>query len=120
MNEIAEIQNWFQSQCDGDWEHGCGIRIESLDNPGWKIEIELNGTNLENAVFIPVERNVSPSLPERETDWYTCKVEESKFKGYGGPQHLKTILRMFLEWQKDLTANNTLVPTVAKRSGGTV
>ena len=115
MNEIAKIQNWFQSQCDGDWEHGRGIRIESLDNPGWKVEIELEGTDLENTVFIPIERNVSPSRPEGETDWYTCKVEEAKFKGYGSPQHLITILGIFLDWQKDICANKQIQAIAAER-----
>ena len=27
------LQSWYQSQCDGDWEHEFGIRIETLDNP---------------------------------------------------------------------------------------
>jgi hypothetical protein len=36
---IKWIQQWYVSQCDGDWEHECGIKITTLDNPGWDIKI---------------------------------------------------------------------------------
>ena len=44
MNTINWISTWFASQCDGDWEHENQIRIETLDNPGWDIVIDLSGT----------------------------------------------------------------------------
>ena len=44
---LVRLQLWYSRQCDGDWEHGLGIRIESLDNPGWSVRIDLKGTNLD-------------------------------------------------------------------------
>ena len=49
----TQLSNWFASQCDGEFEHAYGIRIESTDNPGWLIrfdadapeEIPLSGKN---------------------------------------------------------------------------
>ena len=35
---FQRLQKWYKSQCNGDWEHSFGIKIETLDNPGW-IEI---------------------------------------------------------------------------------
>lgn len=35
------LENWYSSNCDGDWEHGYGIRIETLDNPVWAVRINL-------------------------------------------------------------------------------
>ncbi|MFE2849501.1 Imm53 family immunity protein, partial [Streptomyces scopuliridis] len=29
------LQNWYTQQCDGDWEHEWGVKIATLDNPGW-------------------------------------------------------------------------------------
>ena len=48
---IKELENWYQSNCNEEWEHQFGIRIVTLDNPGWKVEIDLEGTKLENIVF---------------------------------------------------------------------
>jgi hypothetical protein len=42
------LQAWYSSQCNGDWEHGNGIRIASIDNPGWHVAINLNETELES------------------------------------------------------------------------
>ena len=39
MDALNWINGWFQSNCDGDWEHGFGITIETLDNPGWCVKI---------------------------------------------------------------------------------
>ena len=33
------MMRWFASHCDGDWEHDLGIRIETLDNPGWAMDV---------------------------------------------------------------------------------
>jgi len=41
MDELRELQDWYLSQCDGDWEHQNGINIVSLDNPGWTVDIAL-------------------------------------------------------------------------------
>ncbi len=48
---IDRLQNWYSSQCDGYWEHSYGIKIETLDNPGWACFIDLLGTNMESFSF---------------------------------------------------------------------
>ncbi len=45
---INWLENWYSSQCDGSWEHFYGIKIETLDNPGWAVEIDLCETELIN------------------------------------------------------------------------
>ena len=98
MNEIDQIQQWYQKQCDGDWEHGYGIEIKTLDNPGWSVEINLEGTAQENIPFTKIEYRLDTN--DDDLDWYLCKVEDNQFKGVGGPFHLKTILETFLKWTK--------------------
>lgn len=59
MNILESLQTWYKAQCDGDWEHQNGLSIESLDNPGWLLTIDLKGTSLEGKLFeeIHIERN---------------------------------------------------------------
>jgi hypothetical protein len=49
-DSLHSLQAWYAAQCDGDWEHEYGIYLESLDNPGWRLRIDLAGTDLEGVV----------------------------------------------------------------------
>ncbi|NLF38406.1 hypothetical protein GX586_03110 [bacterium] len=103
MNEIKEIQKWYHSQCDGEWEHSWGLKIATLDNPGWSLEIDLIGTSLEQTPFEPVEYHIGKDSCPDDDDWYVCKLENKVFKAFAGPCHLRAILQVFLHWQKKNT-----------------
>lgn len=86
---INWIQNWFNNQCNGDWEHDYGIKIESLDNPGWNVEINFNYTDLNID-------NINWKLYENsETNWIGFSVTDSVFKGSGDSLKLNSILKIF-------------------------
>jgi hypothetical protein len=93
---IGWIQKWYASQCDGDWEHGNGISIGTLDNPGWSITVNLEGTELEAALFAEVTRL------EPERAWLACKIEEKQWRGVGGPHMLAEILDTFVRWARGI------------------
>jgi hypothetical protein len=94
MSLLIEIQEWYGAQCNGDWEHGYGIKIYTIDNPGWRVIINLEGTEFEARPFQIVSRL------EPELDWIRCWVEGSTFNGAGGPQKLEEILQVFLNWTR--------------------
>lgn len=98
MNEIDRIQQGYRNQCDDDWEHAYGVKIDTLDNPGWSLPVDLIGTALEQAPFDPIAYRVGENSEPEGEDWYVCKTEDSQFKGFGGPNHLKTLLNVFLSW----------------------
>lgn len=62
MNELVQTQDRYLSQCNGDWEHQCGLKIRTLDNPGWSIEIDLAETELETRSFDAVEKGEGLNL----------------------------------------------------------
>jgi hypothetical protein len=92
---LSQLQLWYARQCDGDWEHQYGVKVNSLDNPGWRVTIDLAGTDLEGRTFEPIERGLAD---DASTDWYSLSVKESKFEGAGDPSKLAFILRTFLDW----------------------
>lgn len=98
MNELEEIQKWYMSQCNEAWEHANGVRIETLDNPGWLVHIDLVGTPLQSKAFKTVIQERSES--EDRNDWINCQVEEGQYVGAGGPANLAKILSVFLDWAK--------------------
>jgi hypothetical protein len=89
------LAGWYEQQCNGSWEHEYGISIKTLDNPGWEIEIDLACTTLETCTFELVQHDAS------EDDWYTCRVEQAKFRGYAAPRKLNEVLRIFLGWSDE-------------------
>lgn len=95
MNALNEIQNWYAAQCDGDWEHQHGVKIETLDNPGWSVSVNLSDTALEGIQFNEVEDNY-----DHAKDWMCCKVDGTTFKGVCGPHRLEDVLRVFLDWER--------------------
>jgi hypothetical protein len=96
---LSELQQWYTSNCDGDWEHQYGIEIGTLDNPGWRLEVDLTETVLATCSFPGVEVTNNP------TDWYRCGVESRVFKGLGGPENLPDMIRVFVEWWHANTAS---------------
>jgi hypothetical protein len=102
MDEISEFQSWYWSEFNEDPEHDVGLGINTICNPGWAVEICLKGTSLEDHSFIENEKGVGASAIAGDNDWYTCKVEDNLFIGIGGPFHLKTILRIFLDWKNGI------------------
>ena len=98
MSALECLQDWYLAQCDGTWEHDHGIRVETLDNPGWMVEVDLTGTDLENA---PFEDFVVERLDE---DWVHARVVETadpvrrRFEAFCGPRSLTEVLEIFLAW----------------------
>ena len=92
MTPVDFLQSWYLSQCNGDWEHRYGVTIESLDNPGWMVTIDLVQTALEGRAMTAVrkERNA--------TDWLVCEVVENQFRGAGDHTKLLAILNVFQTW----------------------
>ncbi|MGZ3763020.1 MAG: Imm53 family immunity protein [Mucilaginibacter sp.] len=67
-NSLQFLQDWYASNCDRDWEHSFGIKIETLDNPGWAITIDLEATKWEDLKF-------SENVELSEDDWFNIDVK---------------------------------------------
>jgi hypothetical protein len=89
------LSDWFFKQCDGDWEHDLIVRIKTLDNHGWSIDINLEYTELEDKIFesIEIKRDIN--------NWICCRVERKKFEGKCGPLNLVEVLNIFKAWAID-------------------
>lgn len=92
QNVLKWLQEWYQQYCDGDWEHNETIKIHTIDNPGWRLTIDLEGTVCEDKIFNTFEKDTT------EHDWYHCFLRDGKFEGAGGPFNLLDILSTFKEW----------------------
>ncbi len=89
------LQNWYAAQCDGEWEHGYGIQIDTIDNPGWLIKINIQGTFLKDKEF---QRK---KIERSEYDWVQYWVKDSIFQAAGGAKNLFEIIEIFKKWVDD-------------------
>lgn len=92
MNTISKLCEWFERQCVDDWHESYGVKIDTLDNPGWLLKIDLKGTSLQHNVFkeIRVERS--------NQDWIVARRDEDAFESFGGPRNLEEMIVVFLNW----------------------
>ena len=83
---------WYANQCNGDWEHSYGIKIDTLDNPGWYITIDLMDTEYEGKEF------TKKIIERSENDWLRCYIRDDKFEGPCGLYNLPEVLKIFHDW----------------------
>ena len=89
------LQRWYESHCDDDWEHQYGISIDTLDNPGWLLKVDLKGTGLEGRTLDRVK------IDTGDTDWWHYWVENDRFEAAGGARNLGSMVRAFREWAEE-------------------
>ena len=100
---LQALQRWYARHCDGEWEHCHGIRIETCDNPGWWVQVDLAGTGLEPRPFEPVAQGVDEAgFPQAER-WLSCYIENGVWNGAGDETKLPAILQAFLNWAEGQT-----------------
>lgn len=100
MNTLNRLQEWYEIHCDGDWEHTYGISINTMDNPGWSVKIDLIATLLEDVHFTPIQYGDSEKPASK---WINCFTEESCFYGFCSATQLEEVIEIFLKWANDNT-----------------
>jgi hypothetical protein len=90
-DELERLADWYRDQCDGDWEHQNCVTLTTLDNPGWRLDVQLTDTAMAGRV-------VAPTNVERgEEDWIFYEVKDDRFRGRCGPRNLVEMVRAFLD-----------------------
>lgn len=90
MNSTFQwISDWFKAYCDGDWEHEHQIKVYTVSNPGWCVEIDLNETGLSEIQLTGEDSDIS------DQDWFFYHVRDSKFVASGDLSKLDFLLKKF-------------------------
>ncbi|PKM83147.1 MAG: rhodanese-related sulfurtransferase [Firmicutes bacterium HGW-Firmicutes-14] len=92
MSVLKRIEDWFSRNCNGHWEVYYGISIDTLDTPGWVVDIPLFETKLEYEQFDNVD------IFRSDSNWVRCTLKKGVFRGTGGPRNLEEILEIFCDW----------------------
>uniref|UniRef100_A0AAU3IBR9 Immunity 53 family protein n=1 Tax=Streptomyces sp. NBC_01393 TaxID=2903851 RepID=A0AAU3IBR9_9ACTN len=89
---LDRLQNWYAQQCNGDREHEWGVKIATLDNPGWTISIDLEETDLEERDY--PRQEINRATQDRVCAW----IAEKTFHAACGPGNLTEALTLFRTW----------------------
>ncbi|MFT3675503.1 MAG: immunity 53 family protein [Chitinophagaceae bacterium] len=89
------LQQWYNTQCDGDWEHEYGVKITTIDNPGWSVVIDLTGTKLEG-IEVPYKlEEISPDV------WRSYSITKDVFDAGCSPSELLSLIKVFKKiWEQ--------------------
>ena len=89
---LDDLVSWYVEHCDGEWEHSYGVTLDTLDNPGWSLKVDLKETRLEG---VAMERTVSERT---EDDWIQAWSDGVAFYAAGGPTNLHEIVAAFADF----------------------
>jgi len=99
---LNRLCNWYQSQCDGEWEHAFGIEVDTIDNPGWSLSVNLADTYLSRLRFKPITEGEEDDNYDEEGNtigpWFSCHIVNNIFFGVCDPSQLPRLLSIFLDW----------------------
>ena len=99
---LAQLAAWFATQCNGEWEHQHGITLESCDNPGWILKVDLMDTPLQSKPFDPFHVGCGEAGLRclgfcGQSNSLFCKEEEGRsdgpFKAAAKGSHATFVLR---------------------------
>jgi len=100
-DNLIWLSQWYLSQCDNNWEHSFGVKVDTLDNPGWSLKIDLTDTEMRGRDFGRVEHGEpSGNLEEwqRTGSWWVARVEGDVFDVACGPLDLSAAVGVFRRW----------------------
>jgi len=86
------LEDWYAQQSDGDWEHLYGVKITTLDNPGWSVSVALNETDKQD---VPLART---KIDRSDEDWIHYWVAENRYEIRCGPRNLSEAVQLFVDW----------------------
>jgi hypothetical protein len=88
-NAFEFLQEWYSGQCDGDWEHQYGVEIGTIDNPGWRVRVDLQGTALDGCRLDIVR------FENADDDWLRYWSDGTRFEAAAGPRSLARAVEAF-------------------------
>jgi hypothetical protein len=115
VDDLAWLEQWYRNQCDGDWEEQRGVSVESLDNPGWSLHVDLAGTSLEPRALDGIHRfdgepptdmagepvlvgEPGKAYKSSGANWMIVGIHQKKFLAAGDPARLRELIRAFRDW----------------------
>lgn len=86
------LQDWYLTRTDGELAPTYDIRIDTLDEPGWRVEVALDGTGLAGR---PLDEL---AIQRTDSDWIHAWTDEHTLHIDCGPLNLTEAIKTFTAW----------------------
>ena len=97
--DFADLIEWYRCQCDDSWEHQHGIKLDTLDNPGWMLTVDLIDTNLQGKRMIELREGFSRTEHPVSPLWIHCSVSDNHFSGACDPSQVARLFNVFNQFR---------------------
>ena len=104
------LENWYESQCDGNWEHDYGVKIENIDNPGWSITININEI-IEKVTLNKIDWTI---IGDFESKWVGFMLSDDIFKASGSSKNLSILIYIFKQIVENKNINHDEINQMIK------
>lgn len=93
--DFATLNAWYRSQCNDEWEHQHGVRLETLDNPGWLLIVDLIHTDLQGRPMDEIVEGCTSSGEPVSPRWIHFTVKDNQFRGACDPTQVERLFWVF-------------------------
>ena len=98
--DFRDIIEWYQTHCNDVWEHQNGVRLETLDNPGWLLTVDLIHTDLQGRAMIEVREGIAPNNHPVSPRWLHCSAIDNQFRGACDPTQVARLFEIFHQFRR--------------------
>lgn len=98
--DFRGVIEWYQHHCDDSWEHQHGVKLETLDNPGWLLTINLVETELQGSTMPEVREGLSPDDHPCSPSWIHCSIRNHQFRGACDPHQVARLFDIFDQFRR--------------------
>ncbi len=88
--DLEWLGTWYGQQCNGKWEHQRGMLLEPDTNNGWRLRIDLRGTD---AAGLPPRKLAVCAIGGA---WLRCALNAQRFEGEGA--EVEELIGVFRRW----------------------
>lgn len=92
MENLSWFNKWFSKEAIENIQYGLNVKIETLENSSWNIEIDLTNTKYSRI------SNKEENAKSTEFNWYRVQIKDKKFIGNGDFTKLDFLLGKFSEF----------------------
>ena len=96
--DLSSIIEWYKLNCDGDWEQTYGVMLQTLDNPGWMLSVDLKNTGVDFAPEVLLMEGCDEQRHPQEDSWIDCQIDELGYRGASDINQLSRLVDVFTEF----------------------
>ena len=100
--DFATLIEWYVAQCDGRREHDYGVRLGTLDNPGWLLTVDLIHSDLQGQDMPELNEGCNPEGHPVSPRWLHASVRANVFRAACDPTQVARLFQIFDAFRRSI------------------